>query len=175
MIRLYQTWPALVTKLCDVTYQTACPCLKVTDGIFMGAAAVMVIAAGRRLERAASPTKAGISILIDTAAGTPFLAREVLVAFGRGLDRGGWRRSRFWRVLSCLDGVWRLYGYTTLACGNVGRISLQPDIAIFSPVFAPGIPHNPVIYTTFCTISNSNNTVIEIGSTTSSEDTLNHA
>lgn len=71
----------------------------------MGAATVMVVAAGRRLERAASPTKTGISILIDTAASSSDLARKVFVAFDRGLARGWWRRSRFWRVDSGLDGV----------------------------------------------------------------------
>lgn len=139
----------------------------------MGAATVMVIAAGCGFKRAASPTKAGASILIDTAAGSSFLAWEVVITFGRGLHRRWWRSSRFWRVHSGFDGVWRLYCYTTLACGNIGHISLQPDITTLSPVFTPWIPHNPIICTIVCTISNSDNTVIQIGSATASEDTLN--
>lgn len=50
-------------------YHSAGSSFKVTDGILVRAAAVMVIAAGCRFKRAASPSKAKAAVFINTAAG----------------------------------------------------------------------------------------------------------
>lgn len=57
-----------------VAYHAASSSVKITDGVVMGAAAVVISTAGCRLKRAASPSKAVLAILIDAAAGVALRA-----------------------------------------------------------------------------------------------------
>jgi hypothetical protein len=52
----------------DYTYHSAGSSFKVTDRILVRAAAVMVVTAGCRLQRAAPPSKAIVTVLIYAAA-----------------------------------------------------------------------------------------------------------
>uniref|UniRef100_UPI00200E9033 hypothetical protein n=1 Tax=Escherichia coli TaxID=562 RepID=UPI00200E9033 len=64
--------------------------IEVTDGIVMGAAAVVIITAGSGLKWAASPCKAVASILIDTATSIAFRAGVGLVTNRGRHNWGGW-------------------------------------------------------------------------------------
>lgn len=53
--------------------------VKVTDGIIVRAATIVIVTTGGTLERTASPGKAILSILIDTAACRALLAAVVII------------------------------------------------------------------------------------------------
>ena len=85
----------------------------VAHRVVMRAAAVAIFAASGSLEWAASPSKAVVLILIDTAAGVALGAGEVVVTnLGRFYRR--WRRwTRVRGILSYLDWVRRLHCNST--------------------------------------------------------------
>lgn len=131
----------------------------------------MVVAAGSRRKGTASPAKAVVTILEDTAACGVLGATVVFITNCLGFYRGwrGW--TGVWRVWTRLDGVRSHLCNSTLAARGVD-IALHPDVPVLSPVWSPRVPHYPVIYAVFCTVTNSNNTMVEVGSTLSSENTL---
>lgn len=57
-----------------VAYHAASSSVKITDGVVVGAAAVVISTAGCRLKRAASPSKAVLAILVNAAAGVALRA-----------------------------------------------------------------------------------------------------
>lgn len=82
---------------------------KVTYGEVMRAAAEMVFTASSRFNRAATPSKAKVTILIHAAASAPRGASVVVVANGGGARRRVHRRGRrgpgIRRVLAFLDRI----------------------------------------------------------------------
>lgn len=71
----------------------------------MWAAAVVVITAGSRLERAASPAEAEVVKLVHAAAGASLRTCVVIITH-RGRFHWSWRRwARIRRVRTGLDGV----------------------------------------------------------------------
>lgn len=153
-------------------YRQAGPCINVTDGEVMRAAAVMVITAGGRLERAASPCKAIVCILIDTAASVALRTVVVVITDSWGLYRRWRRGAGVGGVLAFLDRVRGLHCNTTFAGGSAIQIALHPDIPCLSPASTPWVPHNPVINTIFCAISNSSNSMVQCCPASSGEYTL---
>lgn len=153
-------------------YRQAGPCINVADGIVMRAAAVMVITAGGTLERAASPWKAIVCVLIDTAASVALRAGVIAITDSWGLYRRWWRGARVGGILAFLDRVRGLHCYTTFAGGSACQIALHPDIPFLSPAWTPWVPHNPVINTIFCAISNSSNSMVQCCPAFSREYTL---
>ena len=142
------------------TYQSACLCINVTNRILLWAAAGVIIAAGGCLKRTASPTKAVLTILIDTAACGWCRAGVVIITNWLGLHRGRRRWARFWRVHTSLCRIRWLHCYSTLSCISTGHISLQPNVTVLTPVGTPWIPNYPIIFTIFSTISNSHHTMV---------------
>ena len=75
----------------------------------MGAATVMVLAAGGPFQGAASPFKAAVSIFIDTAAGAAFRTSVRFVA-NRGRLYWRWRRwAGIGGILTLLNRVGRFH------------------------------------------------------------------
>lgn len=111
--------------------------INITDGIFVRAAAVMVVTTGGTLKRAASPFKAETNVLIDTTACAFLRACVVFIAdYTRlGRRRRGWTGVR--RVLPILDWVRGFYCNPALASFSAGQITLQLDISTLPPVRAP--------------------------------------
>lgn len=103
----------------------------------MRAAAVMVITAGGRLERAASPCKAVAFILIDTAASVALRTVEIVITDSWGLYRRWRRGAGVGGVLAFLDRVRGLHCNTTFAGSSAIQIALHPDIPFLSPASTP--------------------------------------
>lgn len=163
--------PSVPTKF-SISYHQAGPSTNITDGIVMWAAAIVVITAGGSLKRAASPCKARVTILKDTAASVALRARVIIVTHSRRLCWRWRRRSGVGRILAFLYGIWGLHGNSTLARESASHITLHPNIASLSPATAPWILHNPVISSIFCAISNSSNTMVQRCPTSSRKYTL---
>lgn len=141
-------------------YHQASPFIKITDGIIMWAAARVIIATSSRLKRTASPVKAEVPILVDTAA-CASLRTCIVVITNSGGFHWRWRRwAGVWRVGTSLDGIRGFNGDPTFSSGGIGQIPLKLDVAILSPTGSPWIPHDPVIYSIFSAISHSNNTMV---------------
>lgn len=138
----------------------------------MRAATIVIITAGGCLERAASPGKAVVCILIDAAAGVALGTRVVTVTDSRGFHRRWWRRARIGRILASLDGVRGLHGYTTFASGGTSHITCHSDVAFLSPATAPWVLHYPVINSIFGAISDCRNPMIQSCPTFPSKYTL---
>lgn len=97
----------------------------------------MVIATGGGLDRAASPSKAVITKLIETAASASLRTGVIIVTNCRGFywRWGGGTGLR--RVHTILGGVRRLNSNSTLASACTSQITLQSDVATLSPSGTP--------------------------------------
>lgn len=154
------------------SYNQACPCIDVTNGIVMGAATVIVLAASGSLKWATSPGKAIPSPVIDAAAGIAFSTGIVVVTDCWRLHWRGRRWAGIWGVLAFLERIGGLHRNSTFATSRAGQITLQPDIAVLTPAWTPGVLHNPIVNTIICSIPNRSNTMIQCSPTGSGKYTL---
>ena len=141
-------------------YHQTSALVKIADGVIMWAAARLIVTASSRLKRTASPAKAVVTIFIDTAACACFRACVVVITNRWLLYRRGRRWAGIWRVGTVVHRRRRFNGNSTFPSGDIGHVPLKPDVAILSPTWSPWVPHGPVIYSIFSTISNSNNTMV---------------
>lgn len=124
-------------NLVGCAYHLAGACVYIADREVMRTATIVVFTAGGCLERAASPGKAVVCILIDAAAGGALGTRVVTVADGWGLHWRWWRRAGIGRILATFDRVRGLHHYTTFASGGTNHITCHSDVALLSPAITP--------------------------------------
>ena len=156
---------------CSFSYSQAGSFVNIADRVVMRAAAVVVIAAGSSLERAASPCKAILSIIKDAATSAAIRAGKVIITH-RWRFHWRWRRwTGIGGVLAFLDRV-RGFDCNSTFSSWAGNVSLHSDIAALPPALAPRVPHNPVVFTLFSSVTHSGNTMVQIYPTFSSKYAL---
>ena len=85
-------------------------------------------------------------------------------------ERLHYRWASFGGIGAVLDGViWQPCNET---CSGTSDVTLHPNVATLSPVQAPRVPHYPIVYTSFCSVSNDCNRVIYLCPTWSGEYAL---
>lgn len=108
----------------------------IADGVIMGTAAVVIVAAGSILERATSPSEAVFAILVDAAACGALGAAVVVITDSGRFYRGRRRRARVGRIGPILYWVRSFHCDTAFA--SIGLDApFHPNVPILSPFVTP--------------------------------------
>lgn len=165
-------------KSSGFSYLWAGTATDIADGVIMWATTIVIIATRGTFQRTTTPCKARATVVKDTAAGGALRASVVLITDIFRCDRGWWcwTRGRWCRakvrwVQTVLYWVRSFHCNSTFTC-LLFYISFHSYVPLFSPFCTPRVPNNPIILAIFGPVSNHNYTMVQIGSTWTSEDAL---